>query len=174
MSSSIGLSLIAACFGCLLSIVVPIEAAQNDPATLCAQPAAVNDGWQEIDAGPFLMKLPAGYRKVDVIGIDSLVGRWEMSATRFVTFDWGPYSNDLSQAGRSLTGLVSCTEMIGGHQATVIVGFDAAGQWEGSGQKLVVAAAWRTIGALTMTATGEKSDLPVLLAVVRSVTFKPR
>jgi hypothetical protein len=174
MCSSAGFSRLSACLACFLWAVIPAEAAQNDVAPLCARAAASHDGWQDIDAGPFLVKLPVGYRKVDVIGIDSLVGRWEMSATRFVTFDWGPYSNDLSQAGRSLSELVSCTETIGGHQATVIVGFDVAGQWEGPGQKLVVAAAWRTIGALTMTATGEKSDLPDLLAIVRSVTFKPR
>ncbi len=174
MIRAYSLPLYSACSVLLSCVVASVDAVQIEPAAPCELASANTAGWQEVDAGPFLIRLPAGYRKIDVHGIDSLVGRWELSAIQLVTFDWGQFSDDLSRAGMQLNDLVACTETIDGYPARVVMGFDSPGTWHGGGQKFVVAAAWRTIGALTLTATGNKSDVPTLFAIIRSVVFKTR
>lgn len=52
-------------------------------------------GWQVVDAGPFVFKVPPGYRDQRMRGIDSYVGAWAQGE-RGISFDWGPYSSDPS------------------------------------------------------------------------------
>jgi hypothetical protein len=50
-------------------------------------PVAMADttGWQVFDAGPFVFKLPPGYRDEHPIGTDSYAGLWRQGA-RTLTF----------------------------------------------------------------------------------------
>jgi len=135
------------------------------------------DNWQIVDAGPFSLRLPPEYRREQVQGIDSLVGRWESSPRHLVAFDWGPYSNDLRQARALLRDVVECSEVIDGYGARVVMGLDSEGYWESRTRirKYVVTASWREIGPLTLTATGSSaSEAPTLLAIIRSVAFEKR
>jgi hypothetical protein len=85
-----GLALCSACIFVLTCVVASANAVQIEPATPCEQASADTAGWQEIDAGPFSIRLPAGYRRIDVLGTDSLIGRWELSATQLVAFSSAP------------------------------------------------------------------------------------
>jgi hypothetical protein len=66
---------------------------------------------------------------VEVQGIDSLVGRWELSPQHQVSFDWGPFSDDLRQAPRILQDAVECTETVDGFAARLVMGLDVKGIW---------------------------------------------
>ena len=141
----------------------------------CTEPGAVTAGWVMVDAGPFRFSAPPEYRRQDVQGIDSYVGRWSASRLRSVSFDWGAYSWPMDDAETRLQGYRECHMEIGGHRAKVIGGYDAAGRMGAGGAKYVVAAAWRDVppGAhLTLvTTSADASDLPALLTIVRSIRF---
>jgi hypothetical protein len=141
-------------------------------------PAAETSGWQQVDAGPFTLWMPAGYRRSQVQGIDSYVGRWGAGERRFVAFDWGRYSSTLDEARDLLQhGYAECRTEIGSHPAKLVSGYDTGGTWEGEGRKYVVAATWRDVqpGAhLTLTAASDRpEDFATLLATIRSVRFEP-
>lgn len=53
-------------------------------------------GWQVVDAGHFVFKLPPGYRDEMPRGIDSYIGRWNRGE-RVISFDWGMWTSDPRQ-----------------------------------------------------------------------------
>jgi len=50
-------------------------------------------GWEVVDAGPFVFKLPPGFREQVATGTDSYVGTW-VSGDRALAFDYGPFTMD--------------------------------------------------------------------------------
>ena len=75
-------------------------------------------GWQVVDAGPFVFKLPPAHRREPGFGVDSYVGRWS-HGERLMGFDYGQYTRDPRRApGREREGRV-CTERIAGREVAV-------------------------------------------------------
>lgn len=74
-------------------------------------------GWQVFDAGPFVFKLPPGYRDEFPLGTDSYVGRWKQGA-REITFGWGPHTVDPRAQPNASRG-THCETSIGGRAAVV-------------------------------------------------------
>lgn len=140
----------------------------------CAGMGADTAGWQGVNAGPFRFAAPREYRQEPVQGMDSFVGRWRASRGRLVTFDYGMYSSALDEVA-ARPGFRECTAEIGGKRVRVVAGHDARGELGDGVPGYVVAAAWRDVSPgthLSMMARGaDAADLPVLLAIVRSVRF---
>jgi hypothetical protein len=60
------------------------------------------DDWQTIDAGDFSFRLPPGVEDQEAQGIDSLVGQYD-GAGLSVSYDYGGYTNDLSEVAATGT-----------------------------------------------------------------------
>lgn len=166
----------------LVTLGLAASGCAQSPSTLavpvpdpCTGPGAETAGWVMVDAGPFRFSAPPEYRRQEVHGIDSYVGEWSASRRRLVSFDWGMYSWTMDDAGSRLQGYRECRLEIGGHPATVVNGYDAAGQIGAAGAKYVVAATWRDVSPGThltlVTASADAADLPALLTLVRSIRF---
>jgi hypothetical protein len=142
----------------------------------CTAPGADTVGWTVVDAGPFKFSIPPGYQQRPLDGIDSYVGRWEAPGGGSLHFDWGMYSGSLGNYPDHLRDAAECTMEIGGHPAQVVRGLDTAA-WRGGRPVYVAAAAWpnvRTHTHLSLIASSPAaSDAPVLVSIVRSVSFKP-
>lgn len=142
----------------------------------CPSSAAVDtSGWQTVSETGFSFKLPPGYRKAQVQGIDSLVGRWAENEKRFVMYDYGGFSSTLDEARDMLETYSECSIETGSLKARVVSGFDRAGNWDSGGPKYVVAGAWRNIKPgthLSFTTTdAEAAGAATLYAILRSVRF---
>lgn len=74
-------------------------------------------GWQVVDAGPFVFKLPPGYRDQYPLGTDSYVGWWT-HGERSIRFSWGPHNGDPRQPPNDYGGPL-CETRIGGRTALV-------------------------------------------------------
>ncbi len=146
---------------------------QRDPCQMAKVDTAT---WKRVDAGPFSILIPPGYKRRSAQGIDSLVGRWEAGERRIIEFDWGAFSNDLSRVRMVLKDVAECQQPIGGYSARLIVGADADGKWLGAGRKLAMGCAWRNVKPnthLTVLATSDDfSDGPRLVAIIGSVRFQ--
>ena len=130
-------------------------------------------GWTSADAGPFSLRLPRGYRKVQVQGIDSFVGEYRAPG-RALHFDYGPYSSTLQEWRSAGAGFRSCRMEIGGHLAKIVT---ARSEKEG----YLAGVTWRELekggeaGALHLTMMATSADVAgqrEALAVFRSVRFK--
>jgi hypothetical protein len=152
------------------------------PVGPCEAPAADTAGWRFVEHSAFVFRVPLDFARMPVRPIDSDVAQWGTSRRRFVVYDFGWYSSDLREATR-LAGYNSCTMHIGDRAAFVVAGWDSAGTWGAGGPKLVVAATWRNLHGggttpsfhLTLSATSDRrNEYGTLVAIVRSVRFKPR
>jgi hypothetical protein len=76
-------------------------------------------GWRVVDAGPFVFKLPPGYRDQVPIGTDSYAGLWTQGE-RSITFSWGPHTADPRLAPRNPAAPPPCETRIGGRAALVM------------------------------------------------------
>jgi hypothetical protein len=76
-------------------------------------------GWKKVDAGAaFSFSLPEEMEQQRATGTDSLVGEYRSARMR-VTFDYGPYSNPVSNySGKS--GCDEDTDSISGKEATIV------------------------------------------------------
>jgi hypothetical protein len=75
-------------------------------------------GWQVVDAGPFVFKVPPGYRQERVQGVDSYVGRWT-EGERAAGFAYGQYTRDPRlRRGQDNAGRI-CTAHFGGREVAV-------------------------------------------------------
>ncbi|MEZ0375467.1 MAG: hypothetical protein ACAI44_40640 [Candidatus Sericytochromatia bacterium] len=141
----------------------------------CPSAAVDTSGWQNVNESGFSFKLPPAFHKLQVQGIDSLVGKWAASETRFVSYDYGGFSSTLDEAKDVLRDYAECRISTGSLRARVVSGFDAGGTWESEKPKYVVAAAWRDIKPglhLSMTTTATQADQAAeLYAILRSVRF---
>jgi hypothetical protein len=75
-------------------------------------------GWQVVDAGPFVFKVPPGYREEVAQGVDSYIGRWHQGA-RFAGFDYGQYTRDPRQRPRAEGDDRVCTARISGREVAI-------------------------------------------------------
>lgn len=75
-------------------------------------------GWQVFDAGPFVFKLPPGYRDEVPIGTDSYAGLWRHGA-RAITFSWGPHTADPRRPPRNASASL-CKARIHGREVIVM------------------------------------------------------
>ena len=147
----------------------------------CEAPAADTTGWRIVEHDAFLFLVPPDFQRMPVQPVDSDVAQWGTGPRRSAIYDFGPFSSDLQEATR-LAGYSSCATQIGDRAAFLVAGWDSAGTWFGGGPKLVVAATWRDLRPgttssvhLTLSATSDRrNEYGVLVAIVRSVRFKPR
>ncbi|HYW11578.1 MAG TPA: hypothetical protein VE871_06455 [Longimicrobium sp.] len=78
--------------GSILLALPAVVACGGEPA--CRLEAmADTTGWKVVDAGPFVFKLPPGYRDEHPIGTDAYAGSWTQGA-RTIRFAWGPHTAD--------------------------------------------------------------------------------
>lgn len=176
MSAAFCAALLAA--ACAPRMPGPIPSVQVGP---CEARAADTTGWRLVEHREFVFRVPPEFERMPVQPIDSDVAQWGTGPRRFVVYDFGLYSSDLQEATR-LAGYNSCTMHIGGRAAFVVAGWDSAGRWAAPGPKLVVAAAWRDLRPgttssvhLSLSATSDRmTEYGTLVAIVRSVRFKPR
>ena len=145
-------------------LVAASTSSRANQVASCTIQSADTINWQTIGTAEFAFRLPMDFHDASGISIDSIVHTWRDSLGRTATSDWGPYSNGLT--GPPFEGFTVCSEQIGGQLARVVYGVDAQG-------KFMVGAAWRSVGPLTLIVRGTtEADLPMLLAIVRSTTFK--
>jgi hypothetical protein len=162
----------------LVSLVLhPVPASQSSTQpSPCAIASVDTSNWEHVDTGSFTMRIPPGYRRLSVRGIDSDVGSWEASARRVISYDWGEYSNGLSDVRSVLQDVAECRQAIGGHGARLFVGLDPTGNWIRPGARLAIGAAWRSVrptAHLTITAASDdESEAAALAATIKSVRFK--
>jgi hypothetical protein len=130
-------------------------------------------GWTSADAGPFSLRLPAGYRKVPVQGIDSFVGEYR-APRRALHFDYGVYSSTLEEWRSADADFRSCRMEIGGHLAKVVTaraekgGYLAGATWRELEKGDELGATHLTMAATSADADGQREAL----AVFGSVRFK--
>jgi hypothetical protein len=131
-------------------------------------------GWQVVDAGPFVFKLPPGYRDEVPLGTDSYVGTWTQGE-RSVTFAWGPHTADPRKAQGRPPGTV-CEARIGGRTALVA---ESRGRALGGGQTYDVGGWWEkadSLGAhLSVRGTGPADDeagRAIATTVIRTVRLR--
>ena len=75
-------------------------------------------GWQIVDAGPFVFKLPPEYRREAGFGVDSYVGRWSQGE-RVMGFDYGQFTRDpRTMRGGEDQGR-ACTVHIAGREVVI-------------------------------------------------------
>lgn len=151
----------------------------SEPLSPCTAPTVSTAGWETVQEEEFSFRLPPGFQRADVQGIDSEVGLYRNPATGAeVSFDLGWYSNDLSFDSGVYSEYEACTDVIGGRQATVVTG--VLRNPSDSGGRQLAAAAWRDINdsdpAVHLTVWNTAPDtasLETLLAVIRTVEFTP-
>jgi hypothetical protein len=81
--------------------------------------AAVERGWKRIDAGAaFSFLVPEDMQQQRATGIDSIVGEYRSASIR-VTFDYGRYSNPLTNYS-SKPGCDDESESVSGKDATIV------------------------------------------------------
>ncbi|HEX2079703.1 MAG TPA: hypothetical protein VHG08_18455 [Longimicrobium sp.] len=131
-------------------------------------------GWQVFDAGPFVFKLPPGYRDDYPIGTDSYAGLWTQGE-RSITFSWGPHTADPRDPPRNPAAPPLCRARIGGRTALVSQG----ARGPDSARRYFVGAWWErpdTLGAnLYVGGYGPASDSAgraVATTVVRTVRLR--
>jgi hypothetical protein len=129
--------------------------------------------WTSADAGPFSLRLPPGYSKAEVQGIDSFVGEYRAPG-RTLHFDYGAYSSTLQEWRSAGAGFRSCRMEIDGRLAKIVTA-----QSEKDGY--LAGVTWRELengdegGALHLTMIATSADVAgqrEALAVFRSVRFK--
>lgn len=76
-------------------------------------------GWQLVDAGPFVFKVPPGYHDEMPRGIDSYIGRWTRGE-RVISFDWGQWTSDPRERRDQPVPPRICKARIGRHKALVM------------------------------------------------------
>ena len=122
----------------------------------CAAFAPPDVGWPTVELERFTLQLPRAYAQQDVHGIDSYVGEFAAPG-RLLSFDYGAYSNPLSNArGYGLQEYRVCHAMIGGRIARVVTARRDTLHFVG--------AAWRdvehtAIGAVHLTITLESVEV---------------
>jgi hypothetical protein len=157
-------------------------AARADSSVLprpCPAPNVATANWSTIRESGFSFKLPAGYERIPVQGIDSNVGRFRNAAKDAeVSFDWGWYSNNLANDPTTFSSYSACAETIGGRAATVVTGVLRGGDRAGH---YVAAATWRDIyngeNPVHLTiwnTTRDPAHLAELLGMLRTVEFAAR
>lgn len=128
--------------------------------------------WERVDAGPFSLQLPREYRKQEVHGIDSFVGRYRAPG-RELGFDYGVYSGALEEWRGEGREFHACRDSVSPHLVRFVTARSADGGY-------LAGAAWRqlerggalgdlhlTIHAQTRTAAQQQEAL----AVFRSLQF---
>ncbi|HEU4454031.1 MAG TPA: hypothetical protein VFR81_13270 [Longimicrobium sp.] len=153
--------------------------APGEPADGCRWGAAVDTaGWEVVDAGPFVFKVPPGFSERVATGVDSYVGTW-VAGDRAIAFDYGPYTTDPRERADTVPGGWSCVTRVAGREAVV----RAAGREVPAGPGRVVAhdvaeAWWREGGMgnhLLVIGWGPPADSAgraAALAAIRSVRFR--
>jgi hypothetical protein len=102
----------------VILLIVPLAGAacgEGDPCGLGAM--ADTTGWRVMDAGPFVFKLPPGYRDEHALGTDSYAGLWTQGE-RSITFSYGPHTADPRRPEARPRGTL-CEARIGGRTVQV-------------------------------------------------------
>ena len=157
----------------LLALPVCAACGGGDPCGMRAM--ADTTGWRVVDAGPFVFKLPPGYRDEFALGTDSYAGLWTQGE-RSITFSWGPHTADPRLPPRESAAAPACEARIGGRTALVSEGRDRA---LGGGQRYRVGGWWEkpdTLGAnLYLSGTGPADDeagRTLATTVIRTVRLR--
>jgi hypothetical protein len=129
-----------------------------------------------IDRHAFEFRLPAEFSAVPVQPIDSWVEQFATTdSTQVVTFDYGWFSDDLHLDPGLYSQYQSCTEMIGGRKALIVVVRLRNEAHRRQGGTYAVAATWRDVHGdddLTLSAwTPDVANIDRLLGVLRTVRF---
>jgi len=157
----------------------PAARAGEEQADGCRWGAAVDTaGWEVVDAGPFVFKLPPGYAERVATGVDSYVGTW-VAGDRAIAFDYGRFTGDPRERGDTVPGGWSCVSQIGGREAVVraggrevaaepgrVVGHDVVEGWwreGGMGNHLLV---------IGWGPAADSAGRAAALAAIRSVRFR--
>lgn len=138
-------------------------------------------GWQVVDAGPFVFKLPPGYRDEFARGIDSYVGHWK-AGQRSITFDWGPYTGDPRDHRGQPGAPRICNARIGGRNALVA---EVRQAHESGGEVYLARGWWRgkreppdgPLAHLSLGGSGPAADTAgrtQALTVIRTLRFRTR
>jgi hypothetical protein len=156
-----------------LSLVMHAAAlAQTSPG--CPQKAVDSSQWLTHDEGAFTLRLPPGLERQPSSGIDSQVRLWSSDSLR-VSYDYGYYSNPLTaEYAEHFPGLRVCEEA-GAHGSPRVVIYQTKDGLAG------LAAHWAQLsqdafGTMSLSVFGAARDpeqRAVLLAIIRSVRFKP-
>ncbi|HST63405.1 MAG TPA: hypothetical protein VLK84_32135 [Longimicrobium sp.] len=162
--------------GAILLALAAGAACGGGSETACGLGAmADTTGWQVIDAGPFVFKLPPGYRDEFALGTDSYAGTWTQGE-RSITFSWGPHTADPRLSPRGPGAAPPCETRIGGRAALVMEGRDRA---LGGGELYRVSGWWEkpdTLGAnLYLGGAGPADDeagRSVATTVIRTVRLR--
>jgi hypothetical protein len=158
-----GVALLIACAG---------SPSSTGAASACAPHIVASDDWP-IDGGSrFSVRLPPGYTRQPLKGLDSEVGHW-VSASGEVSYDYGAYSDTLGRAIQ--TSGIACNVIIGARAARIVVFRDERGRY-------AFGAHWRNIeqtglGAASLTLSGFARDSlsrDSLLASAWSLVFRSR
>lgn len=171
--SCLTVSVILATAGCRTASSDPFAA----PAP-CQSPDVTTSAWELVDAGTFTFRIPPGYSRVPIQGIDSFVRVYrDASGDAEVSFDLGWYANDLSFDPEHHSAYAECTELIGSRHARIVSAVLRGSSSEPA--RLLAAASWRNVSDaptpmhLTMWNTArDSSDLRLLRAVLRTVEFR--
>jgi hypothetical protein len=154
-------------------VALPVCAAcERDPCGLGTM--ADTAGWRVVDAGPFVFKLPPGYRDEYPLGADSYVGTWTQGE-RSVTFAWGPHTADPREPQNRPRG-TQCEARVGGRDVVVTESRERA---LGGGQVYDVGGWWQkadSLGAsLSLRGTGPADDeagRAIATTVLRTVRLR--
>lgn len=146
--------------------------------TVCASPTVDVSGWETVDEGPFSFRLPSGFMKLPVQGVDSNVGRFRSGDGAVeLNYDWGWYSNDLSHDPARFSRYRPCTAIIDAREALVVTGRLRDPHDD---REYVVAATWRNVmrGSIPVHLTiwissREPTSVDELFALLHTVTFAP-
>ncbi len=133
--------------------------------TACGAPGIDMSGWVERGGRAFTIQLPPAFAAEPAQGVDSEVGRWTDGTTR-ISYDYGAYSNDLSEPGTQRERRV-CEVRIGGRPARVVIA-------RGSNGEYIAAAHWpnlrtNAVGTISLTVSGTAADPQAQRTVLASL-----
>jgi hypothetical protein len=173
-----------------LSILVAAcraSSSRTPPAPMppCARPAVDVASWTRIARPRFAFRIPPGFRQVPVQGIDSYVQQFDADGgDAMISLDLGAYSNDLQPDSVFYSSYARCSDVIGGHPATIITAIVRNPQDRRQDGRYAAAATWRNLTGvpdtlrqthLTIwTETRDPRRLAELLATLRSVELYRR
>lgn len=137
-------------------------------------------GWQVVDAGPFVFKVPPGYREEVAQGVDSYIGAWHQGA-RSAGFTYGQYTRDPRERPRAEGDGRVCTARIAGREVAI----QEVEQTDPEGKRHYFVLGWWRLGPerddtlgqphLQLHARAPAADVPGCAqarAVVRSVRVR--
>jgi hypothetical protein len=103
----------------LLTLYAPAQVAMGGAtATRCNETSpAIATCWHKLDAGPFSILAPLGWKFRQLMGVDSYVGEFVGDGIA-LTFDFGRYSTELRKAKNPAS--IITKESIGGLSAKVV------------------------------------------------------